>query len=100
MDYAAFTAAPETQRGIYFESGGQPGHRSAWTDMGVNAASTDFFKDTLQTLDESILRPRHSGGIDFQDAATPVAHDAVAGRRPIAEAAAEICKIYDATLHV
>jgi len=100
MDYAAFTASPETQRGIYFESGGQPGHRSAWTDAGVNAASTDFFKNTLQTLDEAILRPRHFGGIDFQDAATPVAHDAVAGRRPVAEAAAEICKIYDTTLHV
>ncbi len=90
MDYAAFTASPEVQRGLYFQAGGQPGHRSAWTDETVNAASMEFFKDTLQTLDEAILRPQSPGYMGFQDAVTPIAHDAVAGRRPVREAAEEI----------
>ncbi len=94
MDFAAFTAAPETQAGIYFQAGGQPGHRSAWTDDAVNAASGGFFRDTLQTLDESLLRPQFPGYMGFQDAATPVAHAAVAGTRSVDSAAAEINRLY------
>jgi multiple sugar transport system substrate-binding protein len=57
-EYAAFVAAAEVQRGVYFESGGQPGHRAAWTDAAVNEASGGFFASTLATLDDSFLRPR------------------------------------------
>jgi multiple sugar transport system substrate-binding protein len=57
-EYTAFVASPTVQRSIYFTSGGQPGHRSAWVDPGVNAACNDFFTSTLGTLDESFLRPR------------------------------------------
>ena len=95
MDYACFTASPEVQRGVYFESGGQPGHRSAWTDKSVNTASSGFFEDTLQTLDEALCRPKVPGYMDFQDAATPVAHDAVAGRKSVLEAAREIAKLWE-----
>jgi multiple sugar transport system substrate-binding protein len=94
MDFARFTAAPETQMGIYFQSGGQPGHRAAWLDEAVNAASHDFFRDTLQTLDESLLRPQFPGYMAFQDAATPVAHAAVAGRLAPSNAAKEINQLY------
>lgn len=94
MDFATFTASPETQSGIYFQAGGQPGHRSAWTDDTVNAACAGFFRDTLQTLDESLLRPQFPGYMDFQDAATPLAHAAVSGSMPPAAAAAEINHLY------
>lgn len=90
MDYALFTARPDTQRGLYFEAGGQPGHRAAWLDDGVNAACGNFFRDTLATLDSALLRPKLPGYMDFQDAATPVAHAAIAGKMPVAEAAKEI----------
>jgi multiple sugar transport system substrate-binding protein len=94
-DYARFTASPEVQRGIYFEAGGQPGHRSAWVDPAVNAASRGFFQATLQTLDEAICRPKVPGYMDFQDAATPVAHAAVAGRTGATEAARELAKLWE-----
>jgi multiple sugar transport system substrate-binding protein len=94
MDFARFTAAPETQKGIYFQSGGQPGHRAAWLDEDVNAASNDFFRDTLRTLDESLLRPQFPGYMAFQDEATPVAHAAAAGRMDQASAAVEINRLY------
>ena len=94
MDFARFTAAPETQMGVYFQSGGQPGHRAAWTDDAVNEASNNFFRDTLQTLDESILRPQFPGYMDFQDAATPVAHACVRGAVSPSDAAAEINRLY------
>ena len=97
-DFAAFTASPEIQRGIYFTSGGQPGHRSAWTDPAVNAASTDFFRDTLATLDSALLRPPYPGYMEFQDEATPVAHAAAAGTLPVREAAATIRAIQERSL--
>lgn len=94
MDFARFTASPETQKGFYFQSGGQPGHRAAWLDDDVNAASNDFFRDTLRTLDESLLRPQFPGYMAFQDEATPLAHAAVAGRMDPASAAVEINRLY------
>ena len=96
-DYAMFTASPEVQRGIYFAAGGQPGHRSAWIDPAVNAACHGFFQDTLPTLDEAICRPKVPGYMDFQDAATPVAHAAVAGKASVTDAAREMTKLWEKT---
>lgn len=93
-DFARFVACPETQRGLYFQSGGQPGHRAAWCDDDVNAASLNFFRDTLQTLDDSLQRPQFPGYMDFQDRATPVAHGCVRGDISVAEAAATINRLY------
>jgi multiple sugar transport system substrate-binding protein len=90
-----FTAAPDVQRGIYFAAGGQPGHRSAWVDPAVNAACHGFFQDTLPTLDEAICRPKVPGYMDFQDAAAPVAHAAVAGRTSVTDAAREMAKLWE-----
>jgi multiple sugar transport system substrate-binding protein len=93
-DYACYTASPAVQQGLYFEAGGQPGHRTAWTDARVNAACGNFFTATLTTLDEALLRPRYPGYMFFQDHATPVAHDAVAGKIPIREAVAKMNDLY------
>lgn len=94
MNYAAFTASQEVQKGLYFESGGQPGHRGAWLDERVNAACHNFFSNTLDTLDNALLRPKHPNYMEFQDAATPVAHSAVAGSVTIKEAAKRINSIW------
>lgn len=100
MDFARFTASPETQMGIYFEAGGQPGHRAAWTDDSVNAACNDFFRDTLETLDESLMRPKFPGYMRFQDEATPVAHACAAGRITPDAAAREINQLYLKSLEI
>jgi multiple sugar transport system substrate-binding protein len=93
-DYAAFTAAAQTQRGIYYASGGQPGHRSAWLDPAINADSRDFFSNTLATLDAALVRPAYPGYMHFQDHAAPIAHAAVAGRLPVTRAAAQLQALY------
>ena len=98
MDFAQFTASPEVQKGVYFQGGGQPGHRAAWLDDAVNAASTNFFRDTLQTLEEALLRPQFPGYMAFQDAGTPVAHDCIAGKTKPAAAARELNRLYRAAL--
>ena len=72
--YAAFVVEPDVQRGVYFRSGGQPGHRVAWTDEAVNAASNDFFKDTLNNLDHAYLRPRYDGFMHVQEESGKLIH--------------------------
>jgi len=72
--YARMVASPECQRTLYFDSGGQPGHRSAWVDEETNRRANGFFEKTLSTLDQTLLRPRFNGYLVFQDAAAPLVH--------------------------
>ena len=65
--YAAYVASPDVQRGVYFDGGGQPGHRAAWIDERVNAASSNFYADTLAALDHAYLRPRYLGFMEAQE---------------------------------
>jgi multiple sugar transport system substrate-binding protein len=74
VEYCRFVASPECQANLYFQSGGQPGHRSAWLNDEVNRASHNFFRNTLSTLDEAWLRPRWNGYLGFQDTASVLVH--------------------------
>jgi multiple sugar transport system substrate-binding protein len=73
--YAQFVASESVQCGIYFESGGQPGFRKAWTDAEINRRSGTFFAKTLEVLDTAYLRPRFDGYLTFQDEASEVVHE-------------------------
>lgn len=72
--YAAHVASPEVQTGVYFDGGGQPGHRAAWLDERVNAASSDSYKDTLPALDRAYLRPRYNGFMEAQERSGELVH--------------------------
>ena len=74
LRYAAFVADGAVQRSLYFDGGGQPGHRSAWTDPRVNAAASGFFRDTLRTVEAAYVRPRHDGFLQLQDAGGELIH--------------------------
>lgn len=72
MAYAQFVASPEIQETLYVENGGQPGHLRAWENERVNAATADYFTNTLPTLQRAYLRPRYDGHLHFQDHAGDV----------------------------
>ncbi len=67
VKFAEFSASPEVQKTIFFDNGGQPGHRQAWLDTHTNFNSMDCLKDTLPVLDRAFLRPRYHGHMFFQD---------------------------------
>jgi len=94
MDYCRFSASSGIQRGIYFDAGGQPGHRSAWLDIELNRRSSNFFAATLPVLDRAICRPQHLGYMRFQDAASPLAHRAVRGQLKSKEAARQLRQVW------
>jgi len=70
IDFAYWVASGDVQTGLYAASNGQPGHASAWEDDGVNAATSDFYRDTRATLEGAWVRPRHDGYMPFQEAAS------------------------------
>lgn len=94
MKYAEFMASEKIQSGFYFDFGGQPGHRKSWLNEEVNKQSKNFFKDTLQSLDEAIMRPQYYGYMHFQDEASLVVHDAVTGKIFIEAAVDKMNSIY------
>lgn len=66
VDYARFVAAPKTQRGLYFTSGGQPAHASAWGDPEIDRLSGGFFSGTYRALQGAWTRPRYPRFAAFQ----------------------------------
>ncbi|MBR7654284.1 extracellular solute-binding protein [Brucella oryzae] len=70
IDFAYWVASGDVQKGLYAASNGQPGHATAWEDDTVNAATSDFYRDTRATLEGAWVRPRHDGYMPFQEAAS------------------------------
>jgi multiple sugar transport system substrate-binding protein len=73
---------PEYQRTRIPADAGQPSLRSAWTDDAVNAASGDFYRRTISTIEQSWVRPRVPGYIPFQAAASALLREAILDGRP------------------
>ncbi len=46
----------------------QPGRRSTWTDAETNDRALDFYKNTLDDIDNGYVRPRVPGFVAKQDA--------------------------------
>ncbi|NTE04430.1 extracellular solute-binding protein [Agrobacterium tumefaciens] len=70
--YVEFVGSPVCQSTLFFESGGQPGHLSAWKNDEVNRQSKNYFLNTLPALQRAFLRPRYHGSMYFQDHAGDV----------------------------
>ncbi len=94
LDYARFTSSAEIQRTLYTSAGGQPGHRTAWTDAHNNAVTGGYFTRTLPVLDNAFLRPRHNGYMEFQERAGPIVHAALRGTLSDTDALAQLDALY------
>jgi multiple sugar transport system substrate-binding protein len=65
--FAQMAASGECQRTLYVQHGGQPGHRSAWTDGEANRLTNNFFRELLPAMTNGYTRPRYNGYLHFQD---------------------------------
>lgn len=92
--YAKYVASAGVQQGVFFEGGGQPGHRAAWLNPAVNEAASNFFLDTLETLDNAYLRPRYRGYTHVQDTGFLVSHSFLTGERTIDETLDALDELY------
>ncbi|MFC7546788.1 ABC transporter substrate-binding protein [Plantactinospora sp. GCM10030261] len=88
--FAALVLAADFQRGDYLRSGGQPGHRAAWTDPAANDLTHDFFRATLSTVDNAFVRARDVGYPAHQRDGGELLHALVRRREPAATIVAEL----------
>jgi multiple sugar transport system substrate-binding protein len=94
MLYSQYIADPEVQTSLYFDAGGQPGHRRAWLDDEVNRRSGDYFRNTLASLDQAYLRPRFNGYLQFQEMAGPLVHEFLTDGISARETLARLDRLY------
>jgi multiple sugar transport system substrate-binding protein len=73
---------------------GQPSRREAWLNAGVNATWGNFYKNTAQTLEHSYVRPRHSGYIAFQTAASALLRESFASGKPAGDVVRDLQQLY------
>jgi multiple sugar transport system substrate-binding protein len=98
IEYAQYVNSALTQRTLYVENSGQPGHRSAWLDETANGRTNNFFKATLATLDHAYVRPRYDGYLHFQDAGSPVVHEFLKNGGDPKQVLQKLQKIYEDSL--
>ena len=65
VSFASFATSRELQKAMALHAG-QPARRSAWLDDEVNSRFDGFYRNTLETIDGSYLRPRYAGYMRLQ----------------------------------
>ncbi len=100
VNYVQEVASGPWQRGIYAESGGQPGHRSAWKDPAVNLMYNNFFDAILETLDLSFVRPRVCCYPRFQQQAGSQLHRMFMERDPPAKIVTKLSELWRESVDV
>ena len=94
VDFARWASSAECQRTLYVQHGGQPGHRTAWTDDTANLLTNNFFREVLPVMDSGYVRPRYNGYLHFQDHAGIPLQQCLMGNATPAQALQQMNHIY------
>jgi multiple sugar transport system substrate-binding protein len=98
IDFAAMIVSGECQSTMYIQHGGQPGHRSAWTDPAANHLTNYFFTQVLPVMDNGYMRPRYNGYLHFQDHAGDPLQDCLKNDGDPSKALREMNKLYQQSI--
>jgi multiple sugar transport system substrate-binding protein len=72
LSHLLWLLSGETQTTFIPAHDGQPSARMAWNDSKVNNSWGNFYRSTVETIEQAYVRPRHSGYIDFQKIAAQI----------------------------
>ena len=100
LRYTFWVASELCQKDIYYKSGGQPGHLNAWQDENINHDCKNFFKNTLDTLEKSWLRPRYDGYMYYQDIAGTLVNNFLKEETSVHFTINEMKKEFDKSFYV
>ncbi|QDP95962.1 carbohydrate ABC transporter substrate-binding protein [Microlunatus elymi] len=95
IDHLLRLLSPSVQAGFIPDNDGQPSLRSAWTDGRVNSASSDFYRRTLASIEDSWIRPRMAGYPGFQTDASALLRSALLERKPAGPTIMELNRRYE-----
>jgi len=80
--YVDYVASAEIQTTTFTENGGQPGNLLAWQNKDNNRLCSNFFDDTIKTMQKAYVRPRHQGWNHFQEQGAAILHDGLVQKTP------------------
>ncbi len=83
--HIAWLMSAEAQQRFIPQHDGQPSARAAWTDPSVDRAASGFYSGTLDTIEQSWVRPRYAGYIPFQSDASAIVRGVVLGEAGVDE---------------
>ncbi|WP_405675119.1 extracellular solute-binding protein [Streptomyces sp. NBC_01511] len=86
--------SPSVQQDLVPRTGGQPSSRAAWASDQVNDDWGGFYRDTVRTLDAAWVRPRRPGWVTFQDTASQLVREGLAGEQPAETIADHVDALY------
>lgn len=92
-DFALWVAGADVQRGVFFTSGGQPANVAAWEDEVIDRAAGGFFTGTRETIENSWMRPRMPGYVQWQNESSAVLHETLQRGTGFEAAIAELNRI-------
>ena len=93
-DHILWLMGKTAQCGFIPAHDGQPSRGEAWHDPKVNAEWGGFYANTAETLEHSYVRPRHSGYIAFQTAASAALREAFEKGAPADEVLGQLQELY------
>jgi multiple sugar transport system substrate-binding protein len=73
--YAAWLCSEKYQSTTYVDAGGQPAHKTAWTNEKANGITGRFFAETLATMEAAYVRPRNLHWPLFQEELGEIIHE-------------------------
>lgn len=73
-EFISWICSAEIQQTIYTDAQGQPGNILAWTAEKPNKITSNFFFNTLSTLENAYVRPRYNGWAEFQSTLGNIVH--------------------------
>lgn len=92
--YIEYVTRPEIQKGLYFQKDGQPAHYNAWNDEENNKVANDFFKNTLNTIEQAYVRPRVPKWNQFQESGSLYLWEAVQNGTSAKEIVEKLDQLY------
>jgi multiple sugar transport system substrate-binding protein len=94
LNYIQYNMSAQCQSTVYFDNGGQPGRRQAWHNLDTNKNYSNFFLNTIETIDNSYMRSRYNGYMHLQDNGCMILHEYLLNNSPSKEAFDKINRCY------
>ncbi len=95
-EVAYLLSSPVIQSTSYVAAGGQPGNLAAWKSSYANGLTSNFFANTLRSLEGAWVRPRVFGWPEVQFASSQIIHRILAEKKFVESDLAAIESCYEA----
>ncbi len=99
VDFVSFAAHPDVQEDVYTSAAGQPGNLSAWTSKTNNELCSDFFVNTLKTMENAYVRPQHPMWNSFQEQGAHLLHEGVLKKVESVSLMKQLNELYQSVVH-